>query len=156
MAISALEKDSSLQNREMKQRRYSFRVRIKGNSTPASKTLEQELPNVCVVRAQGQTATADAIEDLSASFATATDSTGVFGLLIKGTQIGPVDRIVPSSIKVDPLDGGTCTITPVSAGGVQNGISPGGNLAFDMNSSLDLSSGSTQLDVLVTLEYYPQ
>ena len=154
MAISALEKDSMLQNREMKQRRYSFRVRIKGNATPANKVLEQELPNINIVRAQGQTANADAVEDLHASFTTASDSTGKYGLLLPATQIGSVDRIVPSAIKVDALDGSTTTAVALSCGGVQNGISPGGNIAIDMSTSNDLSNPATQMDVIVTIEYY--
>lgn len=152
MATSRLEKDPSYQDRLIKQERASFRVRIQANATPASKVHQQELSAVAVLRSQGKTAEADAVEDLSASWTAAADATGIFGVLIKASQIGAVDRIV--AVAVTALDGSTTTATPLACGGLQAGLSPAGNIAIQMDSSLSLAA--TNCDVILTVEYYLQ
>lgn len=150
MAISGLEKDSALNDREIKTRRVAFRARIKGNASPANKSLQGEIPNVAIIRAQGQTAAADAVENLSASFATAADATGIFGVLLQASQLGNIDKII--SVAAVALDGGTAAATLVSAGGAQDGLSPAGNVAIDVDSSKNLASADC--DVLIVLDYY--
>lgn len=150
MATSTLEKDSSFQDRLLKTRRLAFRVRVEGNATPADKVDRQELPNVAVLRTEGKTAEADAIEDLSADWTTADDGTGVFGVLIKASELGEVDRIV--EITATALDGGTVAATALDAGGAQDGLSPEGNIAVELDSSVDLSAADC--DILLVVEYY--
>lgn len=150
MAINGLEKDDRLQDREQKMRRFAMRVRIEGNATPANKVHRNEMPAVAVLRSQGKTADADAVEDLSASFTAPADATGIFGIIAKASQLGEIDRIV--EISAVSLDGSTNAVTALSCGGAQAGLSPAGNVAIEIDSSANLASAD--LDILVVLEYY--
>lgn len=152
MAINGLEKDDRLQDRELKMREVAFRVRIQANATPASKVHQGEIANVAVIRSQGKTAQADAIEDLSASWTAAADATGIFGVLLKGDELGQVDRIISATITA--LDGSTTTVAGLSCGGLQAGLSPAGNIALQFDSSLSLAAAN--VDVIVDLKYYLQ
>jgi hypothetical protein len=150
MAISGIEKDAALHDREIKTRRVALRARISGNATPASKVHRGEAPAVAVLRSQGKVAEADAVEDLSASFTAADDATGKFGVLLKASQLGDIDRII--GVSAVALDGGSATAALVSCGGAQAGLSPAGNVAIDVDSSKNLSSADC--DVLLVLDYY--
>lgn len=86
MPTSTLKARPDLNDRLLKTNRLIFDFTIVGDATPANKTHRVDLPSA-VLRTQGKTAEADAIEDLSASFTTAEDTTnGVFGVLV---QTGP-------------------------------------------------------------------
>lgn len=128
---------SGLMDYLLKQERVVFEVAITANATPASKVHASDIPGVAVLRTQGLTAEADAIESLTAQVAAPVDSTGVFALLID-------DASVKKFLKA--------SVTPsVGTVAVTKSISTGGRLILQIDSNQDLSS--TNLSLLVELDY---
>jgi hypothetical protein len=121
----------------LKNERLVFEVAITANATPASKVHASDIPGVAVLRTEGKTAEADAIENLSAQVPTATDSTGVFSILID-------DPSVKKFLKA--------SVTPsVGTVAVTKEISSGGRLILEIDSNQDLSS--TNLSLLIEVDY---
>lgn len=129
--------NASLHDYKLKNNHMVCEVAITANATPASKVHASDVPGAVVLRTQGKTAEADAIENLSAQVATATDSTGVFAVLID-------DPNVQKFLKA--------TVTPsVGTVSVTKSISTGKRLILAIDSNQDLST--TSLTLLIELEY---
>lgn len=112
-----------------------FDVTVNANATPASKVLETDIPEVAILRCQGETAQADAIES-GIAFTTPVDSTGICGLLLDEQ----VNKIY------------SATVTPsVGTVAVTSGISAGGRLYLNLDSNQDFSS--TTVSFRVELKY---
>lgn len=130
-------KSSDLMDYILKQERLVFEVAITANATPANKVHASDIPGVAVLRTEGKTAEADAIEDLSAQVPTAADATGVFSILID-------DPSVKKFLKA--------SVTPsVGTVAVTKEISTGNRLILEIDSNQDLSL--TDLTLLVELDY---
>jgi hypothetical protein len=112
-----------------------FNVKINSNATPASKILESDIPGVAILRTQGQTAAADAV-DSSITWTAPVDADGTFGLLLD-EQVSKI-----YAVAVTPSVG---TVAVTSA------ISSEGHLYLELNSNQDFSSTSVQF--LVELKY---
>lgn len=128
--------NSSLHDYLLKQTRLVFECAITASATPASKVHAVNFPGTVYLRTEGKTSEADAIEDLSATFATATDSTGIFGILID-------DLVVTKILKV------TVTASTGSVTVVASGISSEGRIYLDLDSNQSLASQSLTLTVEV-------
>lgn len=130
-------KSSDLMDYLLKQERLVFEVSITGNATPANKVHASDIPGVAVLRTQGKTAEADAIEDLSAQVPAPNDATGVFAILINDPSVKKFLKasVTPSS--------GTATVVKE--------ISLGERLIVEVDSSIDLSAAN--LTLLVELDY---
>lgn len=114
---------------------------VLGDATPADKVQGTDLNGVAVVRSEGIVAAADAIEDLSADFATAADATGIIGLLLDMSQVGVVEKVMEVRTFADS---GTLVATSPSAGSaVSNFLSDEGNIAIDLDSSVALNAANT-------------
>lgn len=134
MSIDNRRKNSMYQHL-LEQQIVVFNVKINSNAVPASKVLESDIPQVAILRTQGQTADADAV-DASISWTAPVDANGTFGLLMdeKVTKIYEVS-VTPSV--------GTIAVT--------SAISSEGNLYLQLDSNQDLST--TSLQCLVELKY---
>lgn len=129
-------KKSELQDHQLKQTRMVFEVSITANATPANKSHIVEIPGCTVLRTEGKTAEADAIENLTGQVTAPVDATGIFALLVDEKASKFHKATVTPSV-------GTITVT--------KSISTGGRLLLDMDSNQDLST--TSLTLLVELEY---
>lgn len=122
----------------LRQNRLVFQVSITANATPANKSHVVDIPGVVYLRTEGKTSTADAVEDLSSTFTTADDATGVFGVLIDDATVEKLHQVVVEA------NTGTTDITA-------QGISDEGRIYLDLNSDQDLSS--TDLTLVIELDY---
>lgn len=144
-----LEREDKIQDYKLKERRLCIPFSITGNATPASKVHNQDL-SALILRTEGKTAQADAI-DAGGNFATASDATGVFGILF---DPGPAARKV-LRVQVEQRSGSTATnrvqVTALK-GASTTGVTASGNLAFDVTcAGLDLSSEN--FDGVLVIEY---
>lgn len=122
---------SAMYQHLLEQEYLIFNVKVNANATPASKVLETDIPDVALLRCEGETADADAIES-GISFTTPVDSTGICGLLL--------DEQVSKIYEVN--------VTPsVGTVAVTSGISAGGRLFLNLDSNQDFSATSVQFKV---------
>lgn len=137
MSIDFRAKSADLHNYLLKQDRMVFEVSITSSATPANKVHSSDIPGCAVLRTEGKTAEADAIESLTGQVTAPSDATGIFALLID-------DANVKKFLKV--------TVTPSSGTiAVTKSISTGSRLLLDMDSSVSLAA--TSLTLLVEVEY---
>jgi hypothetical protein len=129
----AYEKIASVLDYSIKSQRLCIPFSIVHNATPASKTNANDLPAALILALEGQTAAAAAV-DSGTNFATPTDSTGVFGILL--ANVGKVKKVL--KYEVVGLSSGTIVLTPEGAS--STGVTISKNIAISADSSLDLSA----------------
>lgn len=127
--------NATMTNYLLGQQRLVFEVAITANATPALKVLQSDIPGVAVLRAQGQTAAADAIES-GIAFTAPNDANGIFGVLVDDLSRKFLKAEITPSV-------GTATVTKA--------LSAEGRPFLNIDSNQDLST--TNLTVLVELEY---
>lgn len=135
---------SIVENEQLKTRQLAIKIEITGSATPASKVQGTNLPGVAFLRTEGKVAAADAIEDLSASFATATDSTGVFGLLLDASKLALFGINDVLEVRTYVQSG-----TLAATAAVTNFVSAEGNIAIDLDSSVNLTNANLLATVIV-------
>lgn len=151
--MQTLKSMPSHQDHLLKQERLVFNFSIVGNATPANKKQAQDIPGLVVLRMQGQTAAADAIETLAWT-SPVDNSTGdsVFGILLNLTQNG-VDQDIADKVYSVSLT----EVTAVSAsealsgpGGSASYLTAEGNIAIEVAATgLNLASESPTFTVVV-------
>lgn len=124
-----------------KTHRLTVEVSIVGDATPADKGLSNDLGGALIIRAEGQTAVAEALE-AGLSWTTAVDdSTGdsQFGLLLDGSKLCNNAVLKVLSVSVSDSLG---TATSVASSKVEaEFLTAGGNVAIDIaGTGLDLSA----------------
>jgi len=132
---------SSHQDHLLRQQRLVAEFTITGNATPASKVHSEDVPGLMVLRTEGKTAAADAVEALTWT-AAADNSTGdsVFGLLLdlgdnKATKIYSVTLTEVSSVSTSEV------VTGPNSGASQ--LTSAGNIAIEVAATgLNLASES--------------
>jgi hypothetical protein len=138
----SLEKNNVVQDLALKTRRQVFEISITGNATPANKVHATDLPGVAVLRSEGKTAEADAIETISWTSAI-DDTDSVFGVLLKGSELGDIKKVL--SCKVSETSTSLASALAVTKHGV-GGKTTGGNIAFSITGTgLDLNSESPKI-----------
>lgn len=151
MALSRFENNVAVADHQLSFRDLQFVIDITANATPANKVHSSELPGVAVLRTEGKTAEADAVEDLSASFTTAADNDSgdsQFGLILKGSELGAIERVY--EVELTDLAGNATSlaVTPASS----DYLTAGGNIALDIaGTGLNLASESAE--ILVKVKY---
>jgi hypothetical protein len=139
--MSEIEKNAVLHDHQIKSRKVTLDLDIVADATPADIQYATDLPSVAVVRAEGQTSEADAIEDLSGDFTTAAAATGVLGLLLKSSEMGEIEKVY--EVRVVSAAGTTTVAAATSAY-----VTPEGNIAID----IDSDQNHTTTDEKITLE----
>jgi hypothetical protein len=144
--------NSVVENEQLKTRTLAVSIAITASATPASKTVETNLPGVAYLRTEGKTATADAVEDLSSDFATAADATGVFGLLLDGSKLNADDVSEVLAVRADVSNGvGTLAVSSPSGGSeVTAYLTTDGNIAVDLDSNQNLTTTDINAVIFVT------
>lgn len=121
----------SLHDHLLRQQIVRFNVKVNANATPANKVLQTDIPEVAILRCQGQTAEADAIES-GIAFTAPNDANGICGLLFDD--------------KADKLY--SVSVTPsVGTASVTSGLSAEGRPFLNIDSNQDLSTTSVQFDI---------
>lgn len=128
---------SALTDYKLKNNRLVCEVAITSNATPASKTHASDVPGAVVLRTEGKTSEADAIESLTGQVTAPVDSTGKFAVLIDDAS---VQKFLKASVTPST---GTIAVTKVTTTGKR--------LALDLDSSVDLST--TSLTILIEVDY---
>lgn len=145
--MSTEEKNTKLADHRLRQVELCFEVSIASNATPASKKHGSDLPGVCILRTEGKTSEADAVESIA--FTTAADNaTGdsQFGILLKGSEIGDMEKVLEVSVSEQ-----TALATSLAFAKVGSSyLTAGGNIAIDVEGTgLNLASESPTLLVKV-------
>lgn len=138
-----------LQGHTLKQQRLSFDVGIVHHATPASKKLSSDMPGAAILRCEGLTAAADAVETIT--WTTAVDnSTGssVFGILLNlaGNLADKVYRVTVVSHA-----GKTLAVTGPN-NTADTYLTAGGNIAIEVAATA-LNLASTDDTLHVTVDY---
>lgn len=129
-----------------KTHRLCVEIEIVGNATPADKGLSNDLGGAIIIRTEGQTAVAEALE-AGLSWTTAVDdSTGdsQFGLLLDGSKLANNAVLKVLSVSVSDSLG---TATSVASSKVEaEFLTSGGNVAIDIaGTGLDLSTENAKI-----------
>jgi len=124
------------QDHLLKQELLVFGVSITANATPASKIHASDIPNVAILKTQGKTAEADAVETYTSSPSLA-DATGVFEVLIDDA----CEKIYEA--RVVSVSTGTATISASKSAGER--------IILKLDSNQDLSSQS--IDLVLEVKY---
>jgi hypothetical protein len=136
-------KNAAVEDYFIKSERLCIPFSIIHNATPTLKTNSNDLPSAMVLDLQGQLA-ASAI-DSGCNFATPTDSTGVFGILL--TNLGTIKKLHTAS--ASSLSSGTMVLTP--AGVSTSGVTVSGNIAISADWSGDLTA--TDLSAVLVVDF---
>lgn len=147
----ALSSNPTLQSHKERSKRLVLECGITSNATPASKTHISDLPAVAILRTEGKTSEADAVETITWT-AAADNSTGnsVFGILINLPE--KADRVskVTISEKGTALASSLAVTGPSAAAGAY--LTSAGNVAIEIaGTGLNLASESPTL--VVEVEY---
>lgn len=150
-------KDSQVYSRQLKVQRLSIPFTVTHNATPASKTSTVDEPGLLFFNFAGITGITsaagaiDSIGETLPTLATATDSTGVFNVLIKINE--PLAKVCSISIKGRAGASGItdfCQILAFTTGSVNAGQSIVANITSGVN------FGTTDLDACLQVEYITQ
>lgn len=138
-------------DQSLKHKKLVFEFSITGNATPASKTSTSDLPGILVLRTEGLTAEADAVEALlSTGFTTPDDESAgdcTFGVMLKGSQLGSIGKVL--KIAVSETSTSVATSMAITKHGT-GGLSTGGNITFSIvGTGLRLDTESPKICVEV-------
>lgn len=148
----------SHQEHLLRQERLVFNFSIVGNATPANKGQAVDIPGLVVLRTEGQTAAADAIETLAWT-APVDNSAGnsVFGILLNLSQPISATLDTDADIADKVYSVSMVEVTSVSAsealtgpGGSASFLTADGNIAIEVAATgLNLASESPTFTVVV-------
>lgn len=149
--MNTLKSMPSHQEHLLKQERLCFQFSITANATPASKKQVSDIPGLCVLRMQGLTAAADAVETIT--WTTPVDNSGgnsVFGILLN------LDRNLADKVYSVSVSEVTALATSIAVTGPNNTagayLTAAGNIAIEVaGTGLNLASESPTFKV--TVEY---
>lgn len=146
-------KNELVRGRQLKVQEVSIPFKITANATPASKTVERDEPALLFLNVEGisgitlAAGAVDSSAELSAiTFATATDSTGVFNALVRiGEQLRKV-----CSARIVSRNGTSDIVAATFPTGATSGISSVGDkvvLNFDAGRSFASVDGDYCLEI---------
>lgn len=138
MSIEFRPKSAALHDRMLKAQRLMFDVTIVSDATPADKEHQDDVSGSVILRTEGKTAVADAVEDVSSLVTTAADATGIFAVLIDEEK---VDKVYKVDLQVD-----TGTIA-LGAQGAK--VTSGGRIVIDLDSNQSLASQDITVTIIV-------
>lgn len=168
MATVRLKENPVLNDQMLRTEKLDFQCKIGHNATPANKTFSSDVPSVSYLRAQGQTATVDAIESLSWTSPVDNSSGAVFGLYLSigksvTPSLGPVtsnedfaDRVYNVTVLKAVVDANgnaesLSALPTTGPGGSSAYLTSMGNIAIEVtDSSGNLATTDENLVVLVS------
>lgn len=138
----------SYQDHCLREEHLAAQFSITFNATPANKQESVDIPGTMIVRAQGQTAAADAVETLA--WTTPVDNSSgnsVFGLLLN-LDLNKADKVY--SVSVVSALGKTLSVTgPGAVAGLPAYLTAQGNIAIEIAATaLNLATTSDSFVVI--------
>jgi hypothetical protein len=145
----ALKSMPSHEEHLLRYERLVFNFSIVGNATPASKQQAVDIPGTVVLRLQGQTAAADAVESGIAWTAAVDNSAGnsVFGILLNLDE-NIADKVY--SVSLTEVSNVSASEAVTGPGGSASFLTAAGNIAIEVAATgLNLASESPTFTVVV-------
>jgi hypothetical protein len=146
--MNTLKSMPSHQEHLLRQERLVMDFSIVANATPALKGQAADIPGLEVLRTQGQTAAADAVEAITWT-APVDNSAGnsVFGLLLN-LDLDKADKVY--SVSVTEVTALATSIAVSGPNGAASYLTPAGNIAIEVaGTGLNLASESPTFRVVV-------
>lgn len=146
--MQTLKSMASHQEHLLRQERLVFEFSIVGNATPANKGRSSDIPGTVILRCQGQTADADAVETLSWT-APVDNNAGdsIFGVLIDLDE-NVADKVY--SVSVTEVSAVSTSESLSGPGGAASYLTADGNVAIEIAATgLNLASESPTFRVEV-------
>ena len=146
----SLQKNSVLEDHQLKHQHLMFEVAVVSSATPASKKQSSDLSGVCALSSEGKDEIT-AIEDLSmlSGFSADVDnSTGdsVVHLLLKGSELGSIAKVMKVSVSEKTALAASVAVSKLGG----DFKTAGGNIAMQIaGTGLNLASESPTLIVEV-------
>lgn len=142
--------NSVVENHVLKHQKLVFELKITSHATPASKKHSSDLPGVCVLATEGKLTDVSAVEDITGltNYSAPSDANGIFDVLLKGSELGEVKKVMKVAAHSKGAAGLTaCTVQIL---GDSFGLTADGNVAFEVDSAINLST--TDETVVVELD----
>jgi hypothetical protein len=145
-----LEKNDVLNNLQLKTRKVTFEVFIDANATPASKKITTDLPGVAVVATEGLLTPVTDVEAVSGltNYTAPNDANGICIVMLKGSALGSVRKVQNIEV-LEKVSAGWASVT-LQALGTSQGLTSGGNIAFEIDTTTDFSSADGKFMCEVT------
>lgn len=147
--MNTLKSMPSHQEHLLRQERMVFQFSITANATPALKKQSQDIPGLSILRMEGQTAAADAVETITWT-APVDNSAGnsVFGILLDLDQDIADKVYIVSVTEVTALAASLAVTGPNNVAGAY--LTSAGNIAIEVAATgLNLASESPTFQVVV-------
>lgn len=149
MAFEA--KQSQALGRQLKVQSLSIPFKITGNATPASKVITRDEPALLFLKVEGIDEITGALSsnDTTPTLASATDSTGVFNLMvIVGEQL---EKMVSAQlVRRNGQEVISCTLTQAPADSI---VAGGARDKIVLNADSGVNLSSADLDACLILQY---
>jgi hypothetical protein len=138
----SLELNSTVQDHKLKSRKLVFEFKVTFHATPASKLHSSDLPGVCHIASEGKLTGVTDIEAISGltNYTAPNDVNGIIAVMLKGSELGSIKKV--QSIKVSEKVAAGLSAPTVQILGSANGLTAGGNIAFEVDTTTDLSAAS--------------
>lgn len=143
MSTSYMSQDSLIQDRQLEVLRLSIPLSIVANATPASKTQSNDEPARLFLNTEGvqqitlANGAVSSVAELSAiTFASPSDATGVFNLLLKFNE--PVIKVCSAMlVRSNGQEVISCTLTSAPASGI---TSAGSSVVLNADSAVNFAT----------------
>ena len=147
-----LQKNSIVEDQSLKHQRVMFELKVVSHATPSSKSHMTDLPGVCVLASEGKLTELAAVEDITggANYVAPSDADGKINVILKKAELGTVEKVM-KVVAHEKDAGGTFTLAPckVTTAPTAGGLTAAGNIAFSIDSGIDLSAADATISVVV-------
>ena len=149
--MSAREINSSVDNQQVMHRKLVFEFNVVHHATPASKKVASDLPGVCFISSEGLTTPVSAIEDVTGltNYTAASDASGIVDVLLKGSELGSIKKVMTVVVREKVSTGFSAPTVQIL--GSAGGLTPGGNIAFEVTVAASLAT--TDSTCVVEVDY---
>lgn len=143
--------NSVVMDHSLKTRKLTFNFSVTASVTAASKTVASDLPGVCFMATEGLLTPVTGIEAVSGltNYTAPNDGNGILIVMLKGAELGSVKKVLSIRVLENASTGfGTVTLQAL---GTAQGLTAGGNIAFEVDTGTDFST--TAATFVAEVEY---
>lgn len=146
------EKNSVLNEHQLKTRRLVWEIAITHHATPASVTATTDLPGVCKLAMEGLLTPVTDVEAISGltNYTAPDASDGIIDVMLTAAALGSVKKVM--SVKVNQrASTGLGSAPTVQILGSAGGLTTAGNIVFEVDTATDLTT--TDATFVCEVEY---